>query len=606
MVEDRIVEGTINFNQVEGNVGNFNPNDPIPGIPGFNDLNDGIAAEFLTFLALEKGFLTLGVNSDDGFQVSFAPALGDLETVVAGFFNGGRGAADTLFDVYVEEAGLYPVRLLWFEGTGGANVEFFSVTENGDKVLVNDPDHSEAIRAWRQAESRPALVEVSPQGTALAQGVEYVVVDGSVSVDSGSIALSMEGTDLDPAVDQSGGRTTISYTWPDGGYFPGGETTLVLSYTETGDPPRTRTYLHRFFVPGGQLEVLKDSPFAYWRFAETSGTSANNEMSGLHTATYQNSPGLGAPRLVVGDPSPSVSLEAASSQWISVVNHNDINNMAGNGAWDAKTIEFWFKARSLPSTDEAVEGVDLTERMVLYEQGGATRGMNVYLAGTEDGDAPQEAELWFNVLNRAETAWGGVLPYNEDQNFTPNDEAVAVSATVRVDTLYHVVLLFHGDRAADSFEGGVTGYLNGESFGTALGANSLWNHTDGIAIGRRQSEVSFHDFIVNNGFSPEVYNSGNFFYFDGWIDEFALYNSLLSEERIQAHYQAGMTEVPTGGGGGGSIDIASNADGSVTITYEGALHSSGAVDGTFSPVAGASSPYTTTPAPGSAMFFIAH
>ena len=604
VIEDRILEGVINLNQVDGNVGNFGSDQPIPGIPGFNDLNDGIAAEFLTHLELEAGFHTLGVNSDDGFEVGFAPALGDLETVVAGFFNSSRGAADTLFDIHVEEAGVYPVRLLWYEGTGGANVEFFSVTGSGEKVLINDPDHAEAIRAWRTADSRPALVRVSPLGSVLAQRVEYEVRDGTVSVDPDSVTLVMDGTSLSPDVNQSGGTTTIGHTWPDGGYFPPGERTIMLSWTETGSDPATRTYRHVFLVPRGQIEVLKDAPFAYWRFSETSGIVADNEMSDLHNGSYRNDPGLGAPRLVVGDSSPSVSLEAAQQHWIQVPNHHDINNMSGNLGWTGKTIEFWFKARSLPSAADAVDGVDLSERMVLYEQGGATRGMNIYLEGTQEGDNPQEADLWFNVLNRAETAWGGTVPYNEDQGFNPNDEAVAVNTTIEVDTLYHAVFLFEGDSEADSFEGGVSGWLNGEHFGTVQGANLLRNHTDGIGIGRRNSEVSFHDFIVNNGNAPEVFTSPQQFYFDGWIDEFALYNHMLAEERILAHYQAGLTEVPVDPSGGGAISIVDNGDGTITLHYEGTLYSSLSVDGAFFRVTGAGSPHTV-PAPGGARFFIA-
>ena len=210
------------------------------------------------------------------------------------------------------------------------------------------------------------------------------------------------------------------------------------------------------------------------------------------------------------------------------------------------------------------------------------------------------------MLNRAETAWGGTLPHNEDQGFSPNGEVVGVSTVVKPDTLYHVVFVYHGDTQADSFEGGVTGYLNGEPFGTTLGANILRNHTDGIGIGRRNSEVSFHDFIVNNAQSPEVFHSPQQFYFDGWIDEFALYNHALTEARVKAHYEAGMTEVPADPGTGGptSIMLALSADGMVTIEFSGgSLHSSETVDGGFEPVAGATSPYSTSPA-GTARFYL--
>jgi hypothetical protein len=66
----------------------------------------------------------------------------------------GKGAGDILFPVVVQQAGLYPLRLIWFQGGGGANCEFFSVT-GGNRVLINDltkttgpgPNGS-GLRAW--------------------------------------------------------------------------------------------------------------------------------------------------------------------------------------------------------------------------------------------------------------------------------------------------------------------------------------------------------------------------------------------------------------------------------------------------------------------------
>ncbi|MDP6893527.1 MAG: hypothetical protein QF731_10140, partial [Verrucomicrobiota bacterium] len=121
------IDGTINWNQDEGAVqGNFGEEALIPQIPGWGDSSDGIVAEILTYLDLKRGFHQFGVNSDDGFSLSFGPNAKDVLGVVAGQFNGNRGAADTIFNIVVPEAGLYPVRLVWWEAGGGANIEFFS------------------------------------------------------------------------------------------------------------------------------------------------------------------------------------------------------------------------------------------------------------------------------------------------------------------------------------------------------------------------------------------------------------------------------------------------------------------------------------------------
>ena len=102
------------------------------------------------------------------------------------------------------------------------------------------------------------------------------------------------------------------------------------------------------------------------------------------------------------------------------------------------------------------------------------------------------------------------------------------------------------------------------------GANKLFNHTDDYAIGRRNNEVAM--IHRQQCRSPELFDSSGFFY-DGWLDEFA-FTMWLSPNRIKAHYDAGMTEVPftpdTGGvGGDGQINSIALSDGSVVIEFEG-------------------------------------
>jgi len=116
--------------------GNFLPDDQMPGIPGNWGSYDGIAGEIITFIDFPEGMLTMGVNSDDGFELSIGH-INDPRAMVAGSFNGGRGAADTTFEMDVRTAGIYPVRIVYFSQGGGANIELFTVNEAGEKVLVN-------------------------------------------------------------------------------------------------------------------------------------------------------------------------------------------------------------------------------------------------------------------------------------------------------------------------------------------------------------------------------------------------------------------------------------------------------------------------------------
>jgi hypothetical protein len=116
--------------------GNFTPDEQMPGIPGTSTSTDGIAVQIDTFIQLPKGFISMGVASDDGFQ-TLAGYLNDTPLVL-GSYDGGRSAAETLFQFAVQEAGVYAFRTLYYNGNGDASIEWYMVLPNGDRVLVND------------------------------------------------------------------------------------------------------------------------------------------------------------------------------------------------------------------------------------------------------------------------------------------------------------------------------------------------------------------------------------------------------------------------------------------------------------------------------------
>jgi|GEM_PF-1157152 len=122
-----------------------------PAIPGNLDPTvtanyEDFAVEFLSYVYLPAGWTKLGVNSDDGFCCYYGQTY-DTNSVL-GVYDGGRGASDTLFLLYVEKAGYYPIRLAYEQGTGGGNCEFFSVDDSGTKTLINDLTSTAAIKAF--------------------------------------------------------------------------------------------------------------------------------------------------------------------------------------------------------------------------------------------------------------------------------------------------------------------------------------------------------------------------------------------------------------------------------------------------------------------------
>jgi hypothetical protein len=165
-----IVPGIINWNSNMndgGNnvpVGNFQNNnlagwpfpkyadEPIPGIPGTGltgaASRENITAEIFAYLKLDRaGYYRFGANGDDGWKVQVGTP-GQTDGTVLFTIDRGAGAADIPFSFTVPEPGLYPIRLVWYQGGGGGNIEFFSYDDNGNKIPINDPNNPGAIKAY--------------------------------------------------------------------------------------------------------------------------------------------------------------------------------------------------------------------------------------------------------------------------------------------------------------------------------------------------------------------------------------------------------------------------------------------------------------------------
>lgn len=127
----------INLSQAGGDAtGKFTPDDQMPGIPGTTGLDDGIEAQVISFVDLPAGVITMGVVSDDSFRVQAGyinvPADGTL------LGQADNSTADVTFKFLVKDAGIYPLRAIWQEGGGGANLELSTIKTDGTRVLLND------------------------------------------------------------------------------------------------------------------------------------------------------------------------------------------------------------------------------------------------------------------------------------------------------------------------------------------------------------------------------------------------------------------------------------------------------------------------------------
>lgn len=232
------------------------------------------------------------------------------------------------------------------------------------------------------------------------------------------------------------------------------------------------------------VDVLADSPVGYWRLGEaTAGTTDNlgsigSAADGTANGTTMNQPALAA------DPEGNTSaLFDGVNDYVVVPNNGAINSA---GPYTVKSIEVYF----MPTGS-------VTTKQMVYEQGGSSNGLNIYIDG-----GSVYCQVW-----SVSQGWGG----------SPNTKFV--SSPVSLNNTYHVVLTF--DQPGDE----MTCYVNGVSAGTVNGLGLMNSHSGDISIGRVGD--SSYDF---NG----TLSAGH--YFQGVIDEVAIYNSVLTPAQVLNHY----------------------------------------------------------------------
>jgi hypothetical protein len=251
--------GTINYWN-SGGQGNFSNNDAsgtgvqnTPGLANDGSNDDNYSLEIITAIDLPAGVVRLGVNSDDGFRVS-AIGGGDPRDVFAttlGQFDGGRGVANTEFSIFVEKAGIYPFRMIYEEGGGASAVEWYSISADGTRHLINDAKDANALKSYRSAPQGIYVESVTPGINDLsasdAPTISAVIADGARKVTPASVKLTLDGAAVTATASKSGDKTTVSFkasAQPEGSKHK-----VTLSYADDATPPNSRTVSWSYEVP---------------------------------------------------------------------------------------------------------------------------------------------------------------------------------------------------------------------------------------------------------------------------------------------------------------------------------------------------------------------
>lgn len=92
---------------------------------------------------------------------SLTVSIGADAHLMLGQVNAGKGMSDQDFGFWVSTPGAYPIRLLYYQGNGGAGCEWSTLTPTiavgGTRSLVNDNTDSNSIMAYRAVKTLPVL-----------------------------------------------------------------------------------------------------------------------------------------------------------------------------------------------------------------------------------------------------------------------------------------------------------------------------------------------------------------------------------------------------------------------------------------------------------------
>jgi hypothetical protein len=198
------------------------------------------------------------------------------------------------------------------------------------------------------------------------------------------------------------GSTTYAFQgWSDGG---AGSHNIVA--------PVSGTYTATFTQTAGNAyaaTVLQDAPVAYWRFGETSGTTAA-DSAGANTGTYTGGYTLGRPGALTGDPSTAVLLNGTSG-YVNVPDANPLD--LGNGPL---TYELWVQ--------RADAGTSYQLLYTKYSQGNVFFFNNKFTFDNDNNDIVAESGTttdtnWHHfVVTRTGTGTGNTKIYKDGVNVT--------------------------------------------------------------------------------------------------------------------------------------------------------------------------------------------
>ena len=301
-------------------------------------------------------------------------------------------------------------------------------------------------------------------------------VDGDLDLSAPYNAIALEAGSLPSAEEY----VVMNYTGQLIGEFEFDGAVRELGYRVDDSTPGEVKLVQLYVPPVSDDELVMHlkSDQAFGTLAEDSSPNGQDNFGQLlNNAQFQS---------VGGEFGGVIDLPSAED-FVSISDSPDINL----GQHNKRTIALWFQADDLEVSDR---------KQVIYEEGGLTRGLNIYL---------DQGTLYVGGWNAIESdSWAGT--YLSTDAIAPN-------------TWHHVTLALDVEDGSEALQpGAFTAYLDGNKFGEGEGSQ-LGGHGRNIGLGGLDQETKFHD---GNAFDRGTHGLA------GSLDDIRLYNRALTDEEI--------------------------------------------------------------------------
>jgi hypothetical protein len=262
----------------------------------------------------------------------------------------------------------------------GSSLESYDWLEaTVDEVAVYDHAVSAArfkahvdAAARPQGDTLPPLVTLTTpaDGSTTTDGTPALAgAAGTASGDSDTVTVSVyagaaaTGT---PVQTLTATRTAGAWTRDAGQLAVGTYTARARQLDAAGNVGVSRAVRFTVVAPPTAYKqaVLADSPGAYWRLDEASGSTAVDQI-GAHPGTYRNGPALGRPGALAGDTSTSVALDGLDDSI-------RVGDGGGSGGATGMAVEAWVRPTTMPLSTATIARKDLQYLVRLGSDGSLT------------------------------------------------------------------------------------------------------------------------------------------------------------------------------------------------------------------------------------------